>query len=121
MTTNKATSARSVVEKFEQALDRSDVDQAVGLMTDDCTFEASWGGGSGTTYVGREAIRECFQMLFDQPGGMQFVEEEPAIMSDDRVVTRWHIGSGEDILRGVDVYRVSGDKIAEKLTYTKRD
>ena len=121
MTTTDVYEPRAVVELFGRALDEADVEQAISLMTEDCVFEASWGGGSGTTFVGREAIGECFRALFEQPGGMQFVEEEPPVVSDDRVVTRWHVITGSTLVRGVDVYRVRGGKIAEKLTYTKRD
>jgi ketosteroid isomerase-like protein len=107
----------SVVAEFGKAWADHDLDSALALVTDDCAFEATGPAPNGIRHVGRDALRLAWQPIFDDPGSR--FEEEEAFVAGDRVVQRWRYEWDGGHVRGIDVYRIRGDKVAEKLSYVK--
>ena len=106
-----------MVEAFGAAWASHDLDAAMALVTDDCVFEATGPAPDGTRCVGVEAIRAIWAPIFDDPSSR--FEAEETFQADDRVVQLWRYGFAGGSVRGVDVLRVRGDKVAEKLSYVK--
>lgn len=68
--------------------------------------------------VGSEDVRAAWEELFrDAPQAR--VETEETVVAGDRVVVRWRYSWGDGHVRGVDLFRVRGGRIAEKLSYVK--
>jgi uncharacterized protein (TIGR02246 family) len=119
---NPAVDPVAVVRQFNDAFNRHDVDGIMALMTDDCVFENTRPAPDGTRYEGREAVRAFWQQFFTNSPQARF-EFTDLFAADDRCVVRWTYhwvkDSGSGHVRGVDVMRVRGGKVAEKLSYVK--
>jgi len=109
--------AIQVVERFGAAWGAHDLEATLALVTDDCVFDATGPAPDGTRHVGREAARQAWQPIFDDRSA-QFDPEE-TFAAGDRVVQLWRYSWDGGHIRGVDVFRVRGDKVAEKLAYVK--
>jgi ketosteroid isomerase-like protein len=109
--------ALEVVEAFGAAWGAHDLDGALALVTDDCVFDATGPAPDGARHVGRDAIREAWQVIFSDPSATFEAEETFAL--DDRVVQLWRYSFDGGHIRGVDVFKVRGDMVAEKLSYVK--
>ena len=111
----------AVVERFAEAFGRHDVDAVMALMSDDCVFEGTT-PPDGDRYEGADAVRGAWQALFAASPDARFSTEE-TIACGDRVVVRWHYRWGpagaDGHVRGVDVFRVAGGRVVEKLAYVK--
>jgi ketosteroid isomerase-like protein len=117
----------ALLEAFSGAWAAGDVDALMGLMADDCEFRASLGPEPGSSYRGREAVRDGFER-FLAPSGLADVESaaEPTLISRDFAVTRWTLrgrrpDGSESVVRGCDVFEFDGDRISLKDTYRKVD
>jgi ketosteroid isomerase-like protein len=110
-------SALEVVDAFGEAWVAHDLDATLALITDDCVFESTGPAPDGIRHVGPDAIRKAWQEIFDDAHS-QF-ETEETIVADDRVVQRWRYTWDGGHIRGVDVFKVRGGKVAEKLSYVK--
>lgn len=111
---------RAAVERFNAAFNRHDVDAVMAAMTEDCVFEDTTAPDGGR-YEGAVAVRHCWERLFASSPEAVF-ETEEMIVAGDRAIVRWRYrwGDGDaDHVRGVDVLRARGDRIAEKLSYVK--
>lgn len=106
------------VDRFNKAFNSHDVDAIMALMTDDCIFESTGPAPDGVRYEGQEAIRAVWDSLFGGAPEALFTAEE-IIATGDRCVVRWHFSFGHGHVRGVDVIRIRGGKLAEKLSYVK--
>jgi ketosteroid isomerase-like protein len=106
-----------VVERFGAAWAAHDLDGALALVTEDCVFDATGPAPDGQRHQGIEALRQAWQGIFDDQAS-QF-EAEETFSAGDRVVQRWRYDWGDGHVRGVDLFRVAGDKVAEKLSYVK--
>jgi ketosteroid isomerase-like protein len=106
-----------VVEAFGTAWADHDLDAALAMVTEDCVFDATGPAPDGTRYVGRDAIRVAWAPIFGDPSSG--FETEEVFQADDRVVQRWCYSFAGGHVRGVDLFRVRGDKVAEKLSYVK--
>ncbi len=106
-----------VVAVFGAAWADHDLDAAVGMVTDDCVFDATGPAPDGTRCVGPDAIRAAWRPIFDDSASR--FEEEETFAADDRVVQRWRYSWDGGHIRGVDVFRIRGGKVAEKLSYVK--
>ena len=115
-------SARSVVERFNEAFNGHDVDGVMELMTDDCVFENTRPAPDGTRIVGQTAVRSFWVEFFQRSPHAHF-ESEEIFDAGDRCVVRWLYEWVRDgtkgHVRGVDVFRVRDGKVAEKLSYVK--
>jgi uncharacterized protein (TIGR02246 family) len=114
--------ARAVVEAFNEAFNRHDVDAIMALMTDDCVFENTRPAPDGTRVAGQDAVRSFWTQFFARSPQARFDTEE-IFESGDRCVVRWMYQWVRDgtpgHVRGVDLFRVRDGKVAEKLSYVK--
>jgi ketosteroid isomerase-like protein len=112
----------AVVERFNEAFNRHDVEGVMDLMTDDCLFENTLPAPDGERYEGSAAVREFWEGFFGSTPSARF-ETEELFSTGDRAVVRWVFHwegeNGPGHVRGVDVFRVRDGKVAEKLSYVK--
>ncbi len=106
-----------VVATFGEAWAHLDLDAALGLVTDDCVFDATGPAPDGMRHVGRAAIRRAWEAIFSDASSR--FEPEETFAAGDRVVQRWRYSWDGGHVRGVDVFRVREGKVAEKLSYVK--
>jgi ketosteroid isomerase-like protein len=111
----------SVVDRFNDAFNRHDVDAVMAVMTDDCIFEST-SPPDGGRFDGQAAVRAVWEDFFGSTPTAHFAAEEQFAVGD-RCVVRWRYtweeGGEPHHLRGVDVIRVRDGKVAEKLAYVK--
>lgn len=115
-------SAIAVAGRFNEAFRGRDVDAVMAAMTDDCVFEST-APPDGYRYEGRAAVRAFWEEFFSSSPEAKF-ETEEIFSAGDRVVVRWvyrweDAGGDRGHVRGVDVFRVRGGRVAEKLSYVK--
>jgi uncharacterized protein (TIGR02246 family) len=109
--------ALEVVETFGAAWAAHDLEATLKLVTEDCVFDATGPAPDGTRHVGRDAIRLAWRPIFEDESAR--FEPEETFSIDDRVVQLWRYVWANGHVRGVDVFRVRDDKVAEKLSYVK--
>ena len=107
-----------VIERFNAAFNRHDVNAVMALMTDDVVFENTSPSPDGERYVGQAAVRGFWERFFAGSPSASF-ETEEQFAAGDRAVVRWRYSWGEGHVRGVDIFRVRDGKVAEKLSYVK--
>ena len=115
------TDAQAVVERFNEAFGRGDVDAVMALMTDDCVFENTYPPPDGQRHTGQADVRHFWTAFFGSTDAPRF-ETEEIFAAGDRVVVRWRFswgGAEPGHVRGVDVFRVRDGRVAEKLRYVK--
>jgi ketosteroid isomerase-like protein len=112
-----AGNAFDVVEAFGTAWAAHDLEGALGYLTDDCIFDATGPAPDGERHVGRDSIRAAWQAIFDDERSR--FEPEETFALGDRVVQLWRYSWDGGHVRGVDVFRISDGKVAEKLSYVK--
>ena len=110
-------SALEVVEAFGEAWASHDLEASLALVSDDCVFDATGPAPDGVRHVGRDAIREAWQTIFDDVRSK--FEPEETFAAGDRVVQLWRYDWDGGHVRGVDVFKVRDGKVAEKLSYVK--
>jgi ketosteroid isomerase-like protein len=110
-------SVNPAVERFQKAFDARDVDAVMAAMTPDCVFEDTT-PPDGVRHVGTESVRAAWTALFATSPDAAFRTEE-VIDAGDRVVVRWRYDWGSGHVRGVDVFTVRDNLVAEKLSYVK--
>lgn len=112
----------AVIEDFNEAFGRADVDAIMALMTDDCVFESTSPAPDGQAYVGQRDVRRYWERFFSETVSPEFAAEE-IFGSGGRAVCRWRFTWGKESakghVRGVDILRVRDGKVAEKLSYVK--
>lgn len=112
----------AIVERFNDALNRHDVDAVMALMTDDCAFENTSPAPDGERFSGQAAVRRFWELFVRASPQAHFTTEE-IVACGDRCVVRWHYRWGADDstghIRGIDLFRVRDGKVAEKLSYVK--
>jgi ketosteroid isomerase-like protein len=109
--------ALAVVEAFGATWADHDLDGAIAQITDDCVFDTTDPAPDGTRYVGPAAIRDAWSPIFEDVTTR--FEQEDVFSAGDRVVQLWRYSWTGGHVRGVDVFRVRGDKVAEKFSYVK--
>jgi ketosteroid isomerase-like protein len=106
-----------IVARFGSAWAGHDLDACLAMLTDDCAFESTGPAPDGRRYQGHVAIRDAWQPIFDDASTDFTVEQ--TIAAGDRVVQLWRYEWADGHVRGIDVFRVSGGLISEKLSYVK--
>lgn len=111
------------VRRFNEAFDRHDADGIMAAMTPDCVFENTCPPPDGERYTGQESVRRFWERFFASSPDARFTPEE-VFAAGDRCVVRWRYDwGGKDgpagHIRGVDLFRVRGGKVSEKLSYVK--
>jgi ketosteroid isomerase-like protein len=114
---------KEAVLAFNEALNRHDLPSMLDCLTQDTIFENTSPAPDGSRYVGREAVPAFWQEFFDTSAGAH-IEPEEVFACRDRWVMRWRdewrgLDGTPGPVRGVDVYRLRGGRIAEKLSYVK--
>jgi ketosteroid isomerase-like protein len=109
--------ALEVVEAFGLAWAAHDLDEAMAFVSDDCVFDATGPGPDGARHVGADAVRRAWKAIFEDVSS-RFQTEE-TFVAGDRVVQRWRYDWDGGHVRGVDLFKVRGDRIVEKLSYVK--
>jgi ketosteroid isomerase-like protein len=123
VTARQALDPVETVRRFQDAWNRHDVEQVMALMTEDCVFESTWPPPDGERVEGWLEMRAFWTRFFDE-SPQATIEIEDLFACGDRATMRWRYRWGtdagqQDHVRGVDVYRVRHDKVAEKLSYVK--
>ena len=112
----------ALIERFTDATNRQDVEGMMALMSDDVVFEST-SPPEGRRFEGQAAVRACWDELFRGTPRARF-ETEEVIVSGNRCTARWRYVFDVDsadagCVRGIDVFRITDGKIAEKLSYVK--
>jgi ketosteroid isomerase-like protein len=115
-------SAVDVVDAFNDAFNRHDVDAVMALMTADCVFDGT-APPDGRLHVGSAAVRAAWEAFFAASPSARFTAEE-VLAAGNRVIVRWRYdwndpGSDPGHVRGIDLFRIDGGHVAEKLAYVK--
>jgi ketosteroid isomerase-like protein len=106
-----------VVEAFGTAWGAHDLDATLALVTEDCVFESTGPAPDGERHVGRAAVRAAWRPIFEDVTSQFEVEE--CFAAGDRVIQLWRYTWSEGHVRGIDVFRVHGELVAEKRSYVK--
>ena len=119
----KLETAMRTVLAFNEAFNRHDVDGMMQLVTSDSVFENTAPAPDGTRFAGKEAVADFWRGFFEASPQAQ-IDIEEIFGLGDRCVMRWRYTwvdeTGSDgHVRGVDVFRVRGGLIIEKLSYVK--
>lgn len=122
MTGAGARTTAETVSAFNDAFTARDLATLTDLVTDDCVFDST-PAPDGERHVGREAVLDAFAAVFAGAADASFTTEE-MFTTGDRAVVRWRYewvdhGGRPGHVRGVDLFRVDGDRVAEKLSYVK--
>ncbi len=113
----------AVIERFDSAFNRHDLEGVMAVVTDDCVFESTYPPPDGQRHEGRDAVRAAWSEFFQQSPRATF-EIEELFGCGDRVVVRWlyrwvSADGKPGHVRGVDLMRVREGKVAESLAYVK--
>lgn len=120
---SRSASTKSVVRRFNEALNNRDLEGMMALLTVDSVFENTYPPPDGARYVGQAAVRSFWEDFFKSASHIR-LETEEIFALGDRCVMRWvyhwaNAAGQSGHIRGVDIYRLSGGLIAEKLSYVK--
>jgi ketosteroid isomerase-like protein len=113
----------AAVRGFLDAFARHDVDGVMAAMGEDCVFENTWPPPDGERHVGQAALRRFWDRFFRETPSAEF-ETEEMFAGGTRCVVRWlyrwrNPDGSQGHVRGVDLLRVRGGKVVEKLSYVK--
>jgi ketosteroid isomerase-like protein len=114
---------RQTIDRFNQALNRHDIDAVMALMTDDCVFENTSPFPDGQRFSGQADVRDFWATFLVSSPAAHFDAEE-IVTAGDRCVVRWkYLWENADgttgHIRGIDLFKVRDGKVAEKLAYVK--
>lgn len=114
--------SRMVIDRFNAAFNRHDIDALASLLTEDTVFEDTSPPPDGQRIEGKASVIAFWRAWFARNPDARF-EAEDIIVSGDRAVVRWvyrKIRNGQPWhLRGVDVFTIRDRKVAAKLAYVK--
>jgi len=115
--------AVQLVIRFNDALNARNVDAMLSLLAGDIIFENTYPAPDGTRYEGQASVRAFWEDFFHNSHQPRIEIEEIFGLGDRcimRFVYHWEDPAGKPgYVRGVDLYRVRGGQIAEKLSYVK--
>lgn len=111
------------LQAFAAAWARRDVEALMTFLTEDCVYEASIGPEPGTTYVGREAVRQGFEKMLTHHPGSETHGDSLFICGKKGVMewtSLWTAPDGQVVeQRGCDIYEFDGDYIRRKNAFRK--
>ena len=118
-----AVSTVEIINKFNDALNRHDIQAVMAMMTEACVFDNTYPPPDGERFEGQEAVRHFWEEFFRSSPDAVFQSEE-MFTHGDRCVIRWRYNwtstdGSRGHVRGVDVLRVRDGKVAEKFAYVK--
>lgn len=122
LSTEPESMTRAAIERFNDAVNRQDIEAVAEMLHDDTVFENTNPAPDGTRIVGKAAVRAFWAKWLATNPGARF-EAEDVIVAGDRCTVRWVYRKLRDgqpwHLRGVDVFTVRDGKILAKLSYVK--
>ncbi len=113
-----------LLDRFAEAFNRHDLDALMGMMTDDCVFDASAGPEvHGQRSEGKAAVRAAFAAVLETFHDAQWTNPRHFV-AGNRGVSEWtFIGTHKDGKRaevnGCDVFTFKDGMIAIKNSYRK--
>ncbi|MBI5954229.1 MAG: nuclear transport factor 2 family protein [Chloroflexi bacterium] len=112
-----------IVRRFNDALNAADVNAMMALTTEDTVFENTSPAPDGERYSGKTQVRAFWEDFFRSSSSAR-IETEEIFALGERCVMLWTYhwtdnNGAEGHIRGVDVYRLKDDLIAEKLSFVK--
>jgi ketosteroid isomerase-like protein len=111
----------ATVERFNDVFNQKDVEAVMEMMTPDVVFENTSGG----RFEGQETVRAVLDRAFGLMSAGWFETEEIMALGDRAVVLWKYVFDKEHPerghIRGADVFRVRGDRVAEKFSYVKSE
>lgn len=112
-----------VVIAFNDALNARNLEGTMALLTPLSAFENTYPAPDGSRFVGLDAIRDFWENFFQSSSNAR-IEPEEIFATGNRCVMRWTYhwidqDGKQGHIRGVDIYRIEGGLIAEKLSYVK--
>lgn len=112
-----------LLNRFNDAFNRHDVDAIMSMMSDDCVFDNTSPAPDGTLFRGQANVRHFWEEFFATSAHAHF-EVEEMFAHGDRAFQRWVYSwldkqgvSGH--VRGVDIFRFRDGLVVEKLSYVK--
>lgn len=115
---SKIESGVRAVMDFNDAFNRHDVDGMMKLTSEDTVFENTSPAPDGTIYKGREVVSQFWRGFF-QESPQAHIEIEEIFGAGFHVIMRWEYSWGDGRVRGVDIFKLRGGLICEKLSYVK--
>ena len=112
-----------IVRRFNNALNAADVNAMMALTTEDTVFENTSPAPDGERYSGKAQVRAFWEDFFRSSSSARIVTENIFALGD-RCIMLWTYHWIENDgttghIRGVDIYRLRDNLIAEKLSYVK--
>ena len=114
----------TLLDRFADAWNRHDLDALMGMMTDDCVFDASAGPQiNGQRSEGAPGVRAAYAAVFDTFPDARWAHARHFI-AGDRGVSEWTFtGTRTDGTRvevnGCDLFTLRDGRIAVKNSYRK--
>ncbi|QQX86757.1 nuclear transport factor 2 family protein [Cupriavidus necator] len=113
-----------LLQAFNDAWNRHDIEALMRFMADDCAFHGVAGPELlGRSFIGREAVREGFQLAWQTFPDAQWVDGDHFVVGDRGVSESTFRGTRADgariEARMVDVFTFRDGKIAVKNAYRK--
>ncbi|SCU81761.1 conserved hypothetical protein [Cupriavidus necator] len=113
-----------LLQAFNDAWNRHDIEALMSFMADDCAFHGVAGPDLlGRSFIGREAVREGFQLAWQTFPDAQWVDGDHFVVGDRGVSESTFRGTRADgariEARMVDVFTFRDGKIAVKNAYRK--
>ncbi|MDY0071097.1 MAG: nuclear transport factor 2 family protein [Thauera sp.] len=114
----------ATLQAFSDAWNRHDIEALMSFMADDCSFHAVAGPDlMGRSFVGREAVREGFQLAWQTFPDAAWLDPDHFVVGDRGVTESTFSGTKADgsrvEARMVDVYTFHNGKIAVKNAFRK--
>ena len=124
MTASRTPIDAQLLADFAAAWNRHDIEALMGFMADDCAFHGVAGPELlGRSFIGREAVREGFQLAWQTFPDAQWVDGDHFVVGDRGVSESTFRGTRADgariEARMVDVFTFRDGKIAVKNAYRK--
>lgn len=111
-----------IIEQFNDAFNRHDLDTVMSLMTPDVVFQSMGPAPDGRLFTGQQAVRQFWEAMFATSPDAHF-EGEDIVAAGDRCTVLWKytrtMNGVPGHVRGVDVFRLQDGLIVEKLSYIK--
>jgi len=110
-----------LTERFADAFNRQNLDDVVSFFAEDGVYEDTRDG----RHQGKTAIREAFvNLVTGGRGRIRFDPEDLFVESETgKVMVSWtlhtHLDTDPQSHRGMDILYFEGDKLKNKLAYTK--
>lgn len=114
----------ALIERFNTVWNGHDVEGILAMMTDDVIFEASFGKDPwGTRVVGRPAVREFLEEMFERIPDVRW-DELRHVVAPDHAVVEWLTtgtprGGTRYEVQGCDILSLRDGRITAKRSYRK--